>query len=372
MRKTSRTNPHGPDTSEPLLSRDVFRESVFARDGHACVICGRTRDPETRLDAHHIIERRLFTNGGYYLSNGATLCDRGPSGRDGCHLKAEQTLLSVEDIRHAAGISTPVLPAELYPDHVYDKWGNAILSDGTRTKGPLLEDESVRKVLEPVAHLFRGWVKYPRTWHLPWSAGVTDDDKVLRDLSHFEGQEVVVTRKMDGENTSLYSDGYLHARSVDGRSHPSRDWAKAWWAHRAYDLPDGWRIVAENLYARHAITYEDLPSYVMGFAIYDEHNRCLGWDATLEWFALLDIEPVPVLWRGIWDADAIQTLYDEARDYDIHEGYVVRLVSDFAYGDFARAVAKFVRADHVRTTKHWARGPIVPNAISNQARIERD
>jgi len=49
-----------------LLDRDSFREFVFVRDGHKCVICGAPKK-----DAHHIIERRLFSNGGYFIENGA-------------------------------------------------------------------------------------------------------------------------------------------------------------------------------------------------------------------------------------------------------------------------------------------------------------
>ena len=65
-------------------------------------------------------------------------------------------------------------------------------------------------------------VKYPRTAHLPWSPGATADDIYQGKLSSFEGKYVVVTEKMDGENTTLYRD-YMHARSVDSRFHPSRN-----------------------------------------------------------------------------------------------------------------------------------------------------
>ena len=68
--------------------------------------------------------------------------------------------------------------------------------------------------------------KYPRSPHLPWSEGGTSDDAYLFDTDHFAGKEVVITEKMDGENTSMYRDG-IHARSIDGRHHPSRDWVKA-------------------------------------------------------------------------------------------------------------------------------------------------
>lgn len=51
-------------------TRKTFRDSVFKRDAHKCVCCDITED----LDAHHIMDRHYFTNGGYVLQNGVTLC----------------------------------------------------------------------------------------------------------------------------------------------------------------------------------------------------------------------------------------------------------------------------------------------------------
>lgn len=353
-----------------LLDRNKFREAVFERDNHRCVICGDGPHNGVRIDAHHIIERRLWTNGGYYLENGATLCDRGK--KSGCHYMAETTYLSVEDIRIAAGIDKIVIPEDMYSDHIYDKWGNTILSNGKRTKGPLYGDSSVQKVLadynlfdyetlgeeligdlEPLE--FVDYVKYPRTYHLPWSQGVTDDDRVMTDLSHFEGKNVVVTRKMDGENFNGYTD-YCHARSVDGRHHYTRDWAKNFWTQRSFELPAGWRVCAENMYAVHSIKYDDLDSYLLGFSIWDESNRCLDWNETKIWFQLLNMPMVPVLYEGVWDEHKIRSLYDEKKDYDIHEGYVVRIADSFDYQEFKTSVAKFVRKNHVSTQKHWMYG----------------
>ena len=165
-----------PRTEPTLLTRDRFREGVFARDGHKCVICGAPGK-----DAHHILERRLWPDGGYYLANGATLCAD-------CHLKAEGTALSVEEVREAAKITHFPLPEHLYTDQIYDKWGNPVLPDGHRLRGELFGDESVQKVLRQyidVDSVFRAWVKYPRTYHLPWSPGATKDDRTLPDVSHF-------------------------------------------------------------------------------------------------------------------------------------------------------------------------------------------
>lgn len=327
-----------------LLSRDDFREGVFARDKHKCVFCDKPA-----VDAHHIIERRLWSNGGYFLNNGASVCSEH-------HILCEQTVISVEDVRHACGITKIIVPEHLYDDQPYDKWGNPILANGQRLKGELFFDESVQKILAQgnVLDLFTDWVKYPRTHHLAWSDGVNDDDRVIDSMDAFVDQRVIVTEKLDGENTSLYQ-GYTHARSVDGRSHPSRDWVKQFWSTISADIPKGWRICGENLYAKHSISYANLPTYFMGFSIWNERNVCLNWDETIEWFTLFGITPVPVLYDGIYNETEIRKLWD-AKNWDTSEGYVVRLASEIPYGDFRRKVGKFVRKGHVQTAKHWLYG----------------
>ena len=344
-----------------LLRREEFRDSVFARDGGRCVFCD-----QPAVDAHHIIERRLWPDGGYYLENGASVCSEH-------HLQCEQTTISVEDVRHTCGITRVLVPPHLYADTPYDKWGNPVLANGQRLKGELFFDESVQKVLSHagVLTLFSNLVKYPRTHHLPWSDGVNDDDRVIGSLSAFKGRRVVVTEKMDGENTSLYRD-YTHARSVDGRSHPSRSWVKQFWSTLSADIPEGWRVCGENLYAKHSIQYDALPTYFMGFSIWDERNICLDWDETLEWFALMGVTPVPVLYDGVFDEKRIRQLW-ESKDWAQSEGYVVRIADALSYADFRHGVAKFVRKGHVQTSKHWMHGqPIVPNGLASSATASVD
>ena len=340
-----------------LLSRDQFREGVFARDGHRCVFCGRTgpETPEGKLDAHHIIERRLWNDGGYYLDNGATVCEEH-------HLQCEQTILSVEEVREAAKITKILVPDQFYPEQPIDKWGNYILEDGRRTKGELFHDESVQKVLASVLDLFVPYVKYGRTFHLPWSPGIHDDDKALKDASQFVGKRVIITEKMDGENTSMYTD-HIHARSIDSRGGEDRAWVKRFWSQIAHDIPAGWRICGENLWAEHSIHYSGLPSYFLGFSAWNEQNVCLSWDETITYFDLLGITPVPVLYDGLWDEKVIRAL-EKQLSWDKNEGYVVRVADSFTYGQFKTSIAKFVREGHVTTTKHWRAGRhFTPNEL---------
>lgn len=335
-----------------LLTRDEFREQVFTRDKHKCVICG-----EPAVDAHHILERRLWSDFGYYLNNGASVCEKH-------HLECEKTAITVEEVREACGITKKIVPEQFYPDHIYDKWGNPILEDGRRGRGELFHDESVQKILKlgGVLNLFTAHVKYGRTMHLPFSPGVSDDDRVLRDVSAFEGQRVIVTEKMDGENTSCYSD-HIHARSLDSRGGEDRAWVKQFWASIAHDIPIGWRICGENLWAEHSIHYSNLKSYFYGFSIWDDKNVCLSWDETLEYFALYNITAVPVIYDGIWDEKKVRAL-EKNMSWDKNEGYVVRLASAFPYSQFKNSIAKFVRKGHVQTTKHWRAGrTFTPNEL---------
>ncbi|HXO26091.1 MAG TPA: RNA ligase family protein [Thermoanaerobaculia bacterium] len=202
--------------------------------------------------------------------------------------------------------------------------------------------------------------KYPRTPHLPWSPGASPDDLLLDSLDCFSGREVVITEKLDGENTTLYPEG-LHARSIDSRHHPSRDWVKSLHGSIRHLIPAGFRVCGENLYARHSIAYEGLRSYFYVFSIWNQDNLCLGWDETLEWSELLGLEVVPTLLRGRWDETATRAL---ALDFLLQEGYVVRTTAAFAYDDFGRHVAKWVRTGHVQTDEHWMFSEVVPNRLA--------
>ncbi|MEU1894610.1 RNA ligase family protein [Streptomyces pristinaespiralis] len=206
---------------------------------------------------------------------------------------------------------------------------------------------------------------YPRTAHLPWSPGATSDDVRVTELDGLRGREVVVTEKLDGENTTLYRDG-LHARSLDSAHHPSRAWVKALQGRVAHRIPEDWRVCGENMFARHSIAYDDLESHFYGFSVWDELGWCLDWDRTVAFLRDLGV-PVPrVLWRGVFDERALRALkLDLARQ----EGYVVRTADGFMAEEFGQRVAKWVRAGHVRTDTHWMHAAVVPNGLGPGAAL---
>jgi len=182
----------------------------------------------------------------------------------------------------------------------------------------------------------------------------------LIDTAHFQDREVVITEKLDGENTTLYREG-LHARSLDSRHHVSRNWVKALHGQIQFEIPPGWRVCGENVYARHSIAYDALESYFYVFSIWTPENEALSWDETVEWAQLLGLHCVPVLYRGPWDERAAREL---ALDTSRQEGYVVRIAGRIQFEDFPVSIAKWVRAGHVQTDEHWMYAEIVPNQLA--------
>lgn len=209
--------------------------------------------------------------------------------------------------------------------------------------------------------------KYPRTYHVPWSPGTTSDDRLLSAENieeMFTGKIVVVSLKLDGENTTIYSDGLCHARSIDSRSHPTRSWVQRLAATIAHEIPEGWRICGENMYAKHSIHYTQLRSYFYVFAIFNENNLCLSWDELVSYSEMLGLAVVPVLYRGLYDEELIKKCLATPTGLgEADEGYVVRLEEEFPFEQFSRSAAKWVRKGHVQTGEYWMRAAITPNIL---------
>lgn len=226
--------------------------------------------------------------------------------------------------------------------------------------------------------------KYQKTFHAPFSETITSDDKVMKSLDHFEGLEVVVLTKMDGENHSMTLD-YQHARSVDSSHHPSQSWIKGFHSAIRHSLDPNVRYCGEDLYAMHSIKYNELESYFLCFNTWDrETNTCHSWDETTKLCEQSGISTVPVLYRGVFDYDKIKSIFD-SMDKSKDEGIVIRLADEFHYDDFSTSVAKAVRKDHIdinnfvvelvenhnftlesaqeEAEKHWSKRYLVKNKL---------
>lgn len=209
--------------------------------------------------------------------------------------------------------------------------------------------------------------KYPRTPHLPFSPGATSDDKYAsKETIEFlkSGIELVCTEKMDGGNLTMYNDAF-HARSLSSGTHAWDTAAKSLWAEIHNEIPEGWRISGESMYARRSVAYDNLPGSFIVFGIWNEKNHLISWDETEEYCELLGLPHTPVIYRGTNYNDAVEA-WGKKYDAESSEGFVVRNAGSFHYSDFSKNIAKWVRADHVRTAADWRhRSDFAVNGFKN-------
>jgi RNA ligase len=200
--------------------------------------------------------------------------------------------------------------------------------------------------------------KYDRTYHFPFSKGAQNDDKISFDWQGILENELVITEKLDGENTCLKADG-VYARS---HAAPTRNpWAENMWQIWSNAKPylGDLEIFGENLYGIHSIEYSKLPAYFFVFAIRDG-DTWLSWDEVTFYAQALDLHTAPVLARGRFtETQLTHTILEYVHQPSTFggemEGVVVRNVGAFLPDVFYQNVLKYVRANHVQTDEHWTR-----------------
>ncbi len=264
-----------------------------------------------------------------------------------------------------------IMPAKNNPVYTGGVRGSTVTRDGKiYPKGVAKTKQKPSPRPSIIKHMSTGELvraKYPRTPHLPNSLGRTSDDIGILSIDQFIGKRVIISEKLDGEATTIYSDGYCHARSIDGRSHPSQSLVRSLASFVAPNIPHGWRICGENLYAVHSLAYKPavLPSYFCVYSIWDENDNCLSWDETVEYCELLDLKTVPVLFDGICTKELLDEFPNNI-DTEQQEGFVVRLASNFSYSLFDKNVAKWVRPSHVQTDDNWSHGSFKVNGAPQE------
>lgn len=207
--------------------------------------------------------------------------------------------------------------------------------------------------------------KYPKTYHLPFSEGLQNDDRCVTDEAYevFKSFNVVISEKMDGENSSVYTNNF-HARSLDSNNHSSRNWIKGYVANFQWRIPIDWRFVFENCFAAHTIVYEDLSTYAFLLNIWNANNECLSWEDTKHWVKDFDLITPHIYYEGPYDEKIIKDIW-VSLDKTKVEGLVVRNIDSFHYKDFQSNVLKLVRKGHVQTDSiHWLSKPVISNKLA--------
>ncbi len=200
--------------------------------------------------------------------------------------------------------------------------------------------------------------KYNRTYHFPFSPGTTSDDHIAKDWQGILTNELVVTEKLDGENTCLKKAG-VFARSHDAPTQSA--WAvkmRELWQNCQDELGE-LEIFGESLYAIHSIEYTHLEHYFYIFAI-REGERWLAWDEVVFYANLLNLPTVPIIQRGLFTQKSLENLiFTQINAPSLLggecEGFVVRTANAFENTEFKNCVLKYVRKNHVKTDEHWTK-----------------
>ncbi|MFO0661356.1 MAG: RNA ligase family protein [Polyangiaceae bacterium] len=213
--------------------------------------------------------------------------------------------------------------------------------------------------------------KYPRTPHLPWSPGGTNDDKRLDLVESFVGTNIVITEKCDGSNLTYTRESVFARTHSSAPKHPSFALAKATHASIKTLIPEGHSVFCEYCYAVHSIEYSALPSYSLVFGVRRDGDAVwLSWDDVEAVAESIGLPTVPVLFRGTvkTERELVELTTRLSSGTSVFggscEGVVVRRAGTFLDEAFSYSVAKWVRAGHVQTDEHWLHQTIRPQRLS--------
>lgn len=218
--------------------------------------------------------------------------------------------------------------------------------------------------------------KYPRTYHLPFSPEIHDDDKVcnLKYLKEMieNKYEIIITEKLDGGNCCLSINGVFARSHSTPTDHPTFDYIKnVHYYPKKGDFANK-KIFGENLFGIHSIEYTNLKDYFYVFNIFEDAtiknatrdrlcNRFMSWDEIKGFCCNNNYQTVPVVYEGKieslkWLENFLkEELKKESALGGQREGFVIRLRKSFDESDFEKFVFKYVRKGHVQTDDHWTK-----------------
>lgn len=212
-------------------------------------------------------------------------------------------------------------------------------------------------------------MKFPRTYHLPWSPGRGDTDDKIHSYKTIEqclvNQPIVITEKLDGEN-QCWSSSSWHLRSessTNGGVLRSRSKSK-WAAVKDKLLPYHFYYI-EDLSNVHSIKYEDTdrlkanPLFLIAACeVTASEVLWKSYNFLMDEAMRLDLEIVPIL-----DMKAKFSTVKELQSYTNYKANLPSclggqreglVVTPYDLGwQWPEAACKWVRANHVTTDQHW-------------------
>lgn len=214
--------------------------------------------------------------------------------------------------------------------------------------------------------------RYPHTPYFNFSPSVDRDDvreSGYFNISNFINKRLIITIKLDGSNCLMTRD-FIAARNAKYATGQSFNYAKQLHATICSKIPENIKVYGEWLYSRHSIHYDEklpLDALFQIFAIYNENTDIWGsWNEVCLMSSHLGFINVPAIriLEPTNNKGFIERAITEIGNRIIaqgHEGIVVRNIEEFL--DFNKNVAKYVRADHVQSSKHWSKETIVRNVV---------
>jgi hypothetical protein len=362
-------------------NRKQFRQAVFDRDENNCLVpwCDQNAD-----DAHHIIERDLWDDGGYVKDNGASVCNHH-------HQYAESNDIPPQAFYLWAGINDPPTPNTIDTVHT-NKWGEEFDRPPWKNLRERIKYQSSRHLL-------------PLYWHddeTTADSRMEHDDTGLETVEDFTGIPLVITHKIDGSNCMMVGDDLETPVRARNGSSPTEDMERLhgdgglyWQQEVNQKLPDRLQVFGEWTLAKHSIHYgcncnppcedvgprlseltgiENARSYFQIFGVFDkEWDMWLSWNRTEAVADELGFPTTPVIHcEDSNDAATYETEHEARQDLINHarevienggEGIVVRSKFPFHYDQFSNRLGKYVRENHVTTDEHWSHTDITENQI---------
>lgn len=198
------------------------------------------------------------------------------------------------------------------------------------------------------------------------------DDHYHCDPSFFVKKRVLITEKLDGGITQ-FADRKVYARSsIAPTGQPWFSYVKSVTLPKLINISPKYQPIGEDLYGVHSIEYAPLTDTFFLFHVLERADENIGtentdgdffwdWEGVTLFAQAYDLNHVPPLFDGEFDSmgQISEWFFDHIGNPSQYgpdcEGFVMRIANRFAFEDFGKNVAKFVRANHVQTDEHWSK-----------------